>query len=304
MGQLPLDARTCRDIDKVTWRVLRDAGISGPPVPVLQIAEHLKLYQEFYDLQDPSLLDSIKHKVVIGGRRLVKIVRKVRLVAVLFYAENRILMDSTLPAVKHDWTTCHEVGHKLVPWHKPYFRGDTAQTLDPDWHERLEAEANYAASELMFCGQVFHSEALDVAPTWQGFMQLQKRYGKSMTATLRRFVEHGPDKALAMLSNTARWQDKPPDQPERWRQFAASPGFQAGFGRVGPERLLDEVDAHARRRSGGPAGEFTFCLEDDAGTLHEVYAETFNNTHYLLTLFRDLGEWPARRIVVPGQSLA
>ena len=299
MGLTPLDPRTRNEIKKVTRSLLRDAGITAPPVRIPGIIEHLQLYREFYDLQNPSFLDRSKHKIVVGARKLVEIVKKVRLVAVLFYDEDRIVVDTRLPDVKHDWTTCHEVAHKMIPWHEPYFRGDTAQTLDPDWHEQLEAEANYAASDLMFCGRMFTVDARDITPNWTSFMQLRKRYGKSMTATLRRFVEQGPDRAMAMMTSTPFWRGKPADQPERWRQFAASPQFRSLFSSVTPETLLAAVDLHSEKRNGGPVAEFAFCLDDDNGVSHEFYVESFNNTHYILTLFVEIRRRSARRIIVP-----
>ena len=164
MGQDQLDPSTRGEIEKVTWRLLKEAGITSPPVHVPALVGHLDLYREFYDLQDPTFLDRTKHKIIVYGHKMSEIVKRIKLKAVLLFDEDRILLDTTLPEIKHDWATCHEVGHRALRWHKTYFRGDTAQTLHPEWHERLEAEANYAASDLMFCGPLFGREAADVLP--------------------------------------------------------------------------------------------------------------------------------------------
>ena len=58
-----------------------------------------------------------------------------------------------------------KTGHRLLPWHKPFFFGATAQTLDPAYQADLEAEANYAAGRLLFLGNRFTEEARDLAPT-------------------------------------------------------------------------------------------------------------------------------------------
>ena len=68
----------------------------------------------------------------------------------LFQDESRIVVDASLPKGKQEWPSLHEAGHRILEWHRPYFFGDTAQTLDPDWQQILEEEANYAASALMF----------------------------------------------------------------------------------------------------------------------------------------------------------
>lgn len=69
--------------------------------------------------------------------------------------DKRVLLDKGLPEIKHDWASAHEAGHEIIPWHREFCRGDTLLTLDPAWQEQIEAEANYAASGLLFCGDVF-----------------------------------------------------------------------------------------------------------------------------------------------------
>jgi len=67
----------------------------------------------------------------ISGRKLVDIVRKVSLKAVLLLDDKRICIDTQLPRIKHPWASCHETGHRILYLHKPFFFGDTAEiTLD------------------------------------------------------------------------------------------------------------------------------------------------------------------------------
>lgn len=298
------DERTRREIEAVTLRLLREAGVAEPPVPVGRIVEHLELHRGFYDLQSPSFLDRAKHKIIIHGRKLSEMLRRIKLAAVLLYDEDRIVLDTQLPKIKHDWSTCHEVAHRVLPWHKTYFRGDTAETLAPDWHELLEAEANYGASEIMFCGPLFRQEARDLAPTWASVEQIAKRYGKSKTATLRRFVEHGPDLPMVMLVSTPYWEERPPDQVSRCRHCVPSPEFAQHFSSIQPDALLTLVDRHSQQRIGGPVADFTCALHDDAGRQHEFHVESFFNQHYILSLFTRIPSQRAHRIVVPiGVSL-
>lgn len=298
------DDKTRREVEAATWRLLRDAGVTEPPVLVSVIIDHLELHRQFYDLQSPRFLDRAKHRIIVHGRKLAEILHRIRLAAVLLYDEDRIVLDAQLPTIKHDWSTCHEVVHRVLPWHKTYFRGDTAQTLDPDWHELLEAEANYGASELMFCGPVFRREAHDLVPGWSRIEDLAKRYGKSKTATLRRFVEHGPDRPMVTLVSTPYWEEKPSDQANRWRHYVPSPRFAQRFSCAEPDVLLRLVDLHSRQRIGGPVADFTCVLHDDDGCQHEFHAESFFNRHYILSLFVQLESRRIRRILVPhGVSL-
>ena len=298
MPQRPPDEETRREIRAVTWRLLRDAGATEPPVLIPGVVGYLELHQQFYDLQDPSFLDRAKHRVMVHGRRLVDIVRKIKLSAVLLYDEDRIVLDGQLPKRKHDWATSHEVGHRVLPWHKPYFYGDTAQTLDPDWQEMLEAEANYAASEIMFCGPVFDREARDLVPSWSAIDALVLRHSKSLTTTLRRYVERNPEHAMAMLVSTPCWLATPVGQQHRWRHFVVSPRFASEFAETEAGELARLVDANASRRRGGPVADFGCKLCDTSGDRREFHAESFFNSHDILTLFAEARQ--GSRIVRPG----
>lgn len=280
-----MDERTRQEIDKVAWTTLRDAGITRPPVSAEALLDHLNLYRDFYDLQNPGFLDKAKHKIEVHGRRLVEIIRKISLKAVLFQDEGRIVLDAGLPRLKQEWPTMHEAAHRILIWHKAYFAyGDTAETLDPEWHERLEAEANYGASALMFCGPVFETEAKDTSPEWESVKALKGRYRKSYTTTLRRYVEHGPDTAMAMLVCTPAWKEVPSDQDGRCRYFVPSPKFASRFPDAAADEIIDAIDTHSSRRRGGLVADFLFGLRDRNGVLHEFRAEAFFNTYYFEAL--------------------
>lgn len=295
-----LDENTRREIDDTCWRMLTDAGISAPPVSVEEVLSHLDLCREFYDLQNPSFLDRAKHKIIVSGRKLIDVVKKIKLAAVLLFDENRVVVDVALPAIKRDWPSFHEAAHRLLKWHKPYFFGDTAQTLSPDWQQRLEAEANYGASTMMFCGPVFTSEARDTKPEIESIKRLRTRYRKSFQTTLRRYVEEGPEYPMALLVSTAPWDSKPLDQPERCRHFVKSRLFAGRFGTVHQATLLREVDANVTRRRGGAVGQFMLEITDTNGDRHDFLADSFYNTYYIMTLLVHVNALTVGRVIVPG----
>lgn len=111
-----MDEATRKEIQRTAERTLRDAGLTEPPLSVERLLEHVNLYRDYYDLSDPGFLDRAKHKLEIHGRRLVEIVNKVRLRAVLLFDENRICIDNDLPRIKRPWASCHETGHRILPW--------------------------------------------------------------------------------------------------------------------------------------------------------------------------------------------
>jgi len=74
-----MDDATRRESDRVCWRTLKEAGMTEPPSNTKLILEHLELYREFYDLQDPGLLDRAMHTMLVNGRKLIHVIKKIRL---------------------------------------------------------------------------------------------------------------------------------------------------------------------------------------------------------------------------------
>lgn len=285
MNRPDLERPAKDDIDKRVANVLRDAGFREPPVDIQRVLQTLKLDREFYDLEDPGLLRQLRHRMLIGTKLLADYIEKIRLQALLLFDDKRVLLDRDLPELKHDWATAHEVGHELIPWHRHYCRGDTLQTLDPLWHEKLEAEANYAASALLFCGEVFATEAKNRPPSWETIRSLSTRYRKNLLPTARRYVEHGAAIPMILLVTTAPWDTTPVDQDGRIRHFIASPAFKARFPCPKLEKLRKLVDENAQQRRGGPVAGFLGRLVDHHGEHHDFHAEGFYNSYYIMTLF-------------------
>jgi hypothetical protein len=73
-----------------------------------------------FDDQERAALDAAKQ--LAGGFATVY----------LLHVVERILVDHSQPAPKQEWASFHDVTHRVLEWHRPYFLGDTATTLDPD----------------------------------------------------------------------------------------------------------------------------------------------------------------------------
>ena len=288
-----IDEPTKHEIDKTVLKTLKEAGMREPPFLIEDLLEHLKIDREFYDLEDPSLIRRFVHKVKVKGKILSKITEKINLAAMwLPYKKerDRIYVDVSLPEPKKKWASFHDVSHGIIVWHRPYFLGDTAQTLDPDFQNTLETEAHYGASGLMFGGNVFTRDALDTKPEWESINLLKKQYKASLVTTLRRYVQFSHNIPMAMTVSTAWWDEKPDDQEHRCRHFIKSDIFETQFAVISKDSLLEIIDANTYRRRGGPVGNFSLGLPDVNGDLHEFYAESFYNTHYILTLFVHVGK--------------
>jgi hypothetical protein len=155
-----IDRSTRAEIDKTTSRILKEAGMNQPPFLIEHLIAHLELHHNFYDLKDPSFIQRVGHRLRIGGHKFANIIDKIKLCALWLPDTKQILVDSSLPAIKKDWASFHDATHTVLPWHKEFFLGDTAQTLESDFQEMLESEAHYGGSAFMFGGQVFTKEAL------------------------------------------------------------------------------------------------------------------------------------------------
>lgn len=291
-----------RELNKVIERTLKDAGLTKQPVGLNELMKHLKLFQEFYDLSNPGFLDRAKHEMVIGGHRLSRIIKKIKLQAVLFFDESRVVIDSSLPTLRREWPGFHEAGHRVCPGHRDVFAfGDTAKTLDPAFQEKLEAEANFVGAGLMFCGKRFTEEARDTTPEWQTIGALADRFERNITTTLRRYAGFGPDVIMAAVIGTPAWKYDSEHAPGSWRHFVPSPKFAAQFSTIDVAGMVDLVNGQARQQRGGQVAGFPFVLTDDNDERHEFYAEAFFNTHDLLMLFVQRQKLNARgTIVVPG----
>jgi len=265
-----MDKGTRHEIEKVAWKTLKEARIIEPPVRIEAILEHLDLHRDFYNLEDPTFLRRAWHKIKVGGQQLASIINKIKLAAVWLPDETRILVDSALPSPKQEWASFHDSIHRILEWHRPFFLGDTAQTLDPDYQEQLENEANYGASALMFCGPVFTKEACDTTKEWASVEVLANRYKKSLTTTVRRYVEHSHDYPMAMLVSTAYWDIKPENQSERYRHFIRSKKFIEQFNNVTPEQVLAALDNHVKMQRGGPVADSTFAKASDFVPIHYI----------------------------------
>jgi hypothetical protein len=251
-----------------------------PPFLIDDCLEYLEIDKEFYDLEDPSLIRRFLHKVKVKGKILSEIKEKIKLAAIWLPNKGRrdcIYVDSTLPAPKKTWASFHDATHSILEWHRPYFLGDTAQTLNPDFQGKLEAEANFG-------GDVFKRDALDLTPGWNSIEMLMKRYGRSYVTTLRRFVQFSHDIPMALMVSTAYWMEKPDDQKYRCRHFVKSEAFKTQFAVISEEIMLKDIDNNTKKRKGGPVGKFTVCYPDVNNDLHEFFAESFFNQHYILTL--------------------
>ena len=292
-----LSEKTAKDIDERVERVLRGLGHPEPPLRLEDVRELLKLDREFYTADDLGIMREVISRIRVAGIQvyhrptlLIDAIRKSSLKALYLPDRRRILLDASLPQLKHRWNEGHEIGHSIIPWHHDIMLGDNALTLYPGCQEQVEAEANYAAGKLLFLRERFTEEARSLEPSIEAIRALRAKFGNTLSTTLYRVVEsNGSDLPLVgMISGhphvSRRTDDFDPSNP--CRHFIQSPAFRRYFGRTSEAELYKAVAGYCGAQGGGPLGEDELLLTDDNGDRHRFYFETFFNRYDALTLGR------------------
>ena len=201
------------------------------------------------------------------------------------------MIDESIPKLKHRWNEAHEIGHSIIPWHQEYMLGDNEFSLNPASHAQMEAEAHFAAGQLLFLQGRFQEEANDVEFGFNTVATLSKRYGNTLTSTLWRYVEHAHRDApiVGVVSGHPNAPDDDFDPEKPCRHFIQSPRFREQFSQVSEKGIFRLIGSYCRLRSGGPIGEGDLILNDDNGLRHLFHFESFRiGPHGVLTLGRYL----------------
>jgi Zn-dependent peptidase ImmA (M78 family) len=290
-----LKARTVADIDGQIAKILRGLGDPEPPADLRLVRELLKLDRGYYSTTDDSLLRETISRMKVAGLQVLKrptilkdAVTSLSLKALYLPDQKRILLDEDLPPLKHRWNEAHEIGHDIIPWHAGMMFGDTEKTLTPACHEIMEAEANYAAGQLLFLGGRFIEEARSIEASLSEVLAMAKRFGNTMTSTLWRFTEqvHHDRPMVALVTGhphpAKRKANFDPSDPCRY--CVQSPAFLQRFGTISEVELFNVIARYSGAQRGGSLGEGEVALTDMNGERHLFRFETFFNGHEALSL--------------------
>jgi hypothetical protein len=183
------------DIGRFMAKVLADLGGPDPPVRLIDVRELLRLDKSFYSSTDDGATREVVHKLKVAGQQVLArpsilkdVIGKLGLKALLLPDRRRILIDSETPDLKQRWSEA-QIGHDLIPWHADTMLGDNQSTLTPSCHQQIEAEANYAAGQLLFLGNRFVVESQSLSPEIEAVRTLQDHYRNTLTTTLWRYVQ-------------------------------------------------------------------------------------------------------------------
>lgn len=293
---LLLSPKTQIDIDSRVERVLRGLGNPEPPLDLAIVRELLRLDLAFYTADDPGLAQEAISRIRVGAIQvfnrpslILDAIRTFSLKALYLPDRKRIMLDSSVPELKHRWNEAHEVGHSLLPWHDEMMHGDNEHTLSKACLEHIEAEANFAAGRLLFLRDRFAEEARSSVVGISAIRELKKTYGNTLSSTLWRFVECVGETVpvVGMISCHPHLSRRPSgfDDSRPARHFIQSSAFQRRFARQTEQAVFNAVAGYCGQQRGGMLGRSDeVVLIDDDGVSHQFRFETFFNSYDALTL--------------------
>lgn len=273
-----------RHIDNSLQRLFSDLKGINPPLNLNVVREQLKLDLKYYSSKEPGLIQEMVHSLKVAGRELLssnsllgKMIDKLGLRAMLFWDQNRILIDQDLHHIKHRWAEAHEIGHKLSFWHKHFLLGDSKNELSPDCHATIEAEANYAAGRLLFLQDRFVNEARSMPISLDTLRILKERFGNSNASTLWRMVEEcaGGTPLVGIVSEHPHRLSAEFNASSPCQHVIESPLFREQFSKTSELQLFEMLKKVCNHKSGGPLGVEEVVLVDNNGLRHEFVLESF-----------------------------
>jgi Zn-dependent peptidase ImmA (M78 family) len=164
--------------DEIVHTLLVHAGVSGHlPTNENLLLDYLGLRQLSFDfMNELEFVDNSSSPPT-------------NLRAALSLNDRLVAVQSGLGRKRGRFSVLHEIGHFVLPEHRDRLFLDTDETLSWWTKLRLEREANKMAADLLFQGQRFTDEALDLPIAIQSVLDLAPRYAASYEAALRRLVE-------------------------------------------------------------------------------------------------------------------
>ncbi|HVS69830.1 MAG TPA: DUF955 domain-containing protein [Phycisphaerae bacterium] len=283
-----LSQKTVASVDARVGKILKDLGNPPPPISLEQTRTLLKLDLAYYSTADATWLAEKLHKLKVAGKQVLstpktifEATKTLGLKGLLFFDRRRILLDSSIAEPKLRWNEAHEITHSILPWHEDIAHGDLETTLSPACHELIEAEANYGAGRLLFCGSPFIETVRSSPLTVSAVMEIRNRYKNTITTTLWRVIEATHLHAFGFISTHPM--DLTGDIDVDIRYFIRSHTFAEHFSTTQPFAIYKEICKQCHRGR-GPVGDGAVSILDDRGDAHSFVFETFWNHHDALTI--------------------
>jgi Zn-dependent peptidase ImmA (M78 family) len=169
-------------------RLLADSSAIGRfPTPVPDVLETAKIIL-VEEKVDEGYVARLCREAVERGTNLLRAFGKV--LGFCHPDERLIIIDQDAHKSRKPFLKLHETGHIYLPHQRRAFglMLDCKHNLDPDVKELFEREANAFASDVLFQGDGFTTEAEDCVFGLRTPMTLSRKYGGSVYAAVRRYA--------------------------------------------------------------------------------------------------------------------
>ena len=281
--------RVCKKIETRTQRILDELGNPDPPLCLDTVRELLEMDRSYFSSDDHGLLNKTFSRLKRAGKQILKrpsilkdAIKKFDLRALYLPDQKRIIIDDQVPLPKQRWLEGHEIGHGILPWHNEMMLGDDDVTPTASTHDKMEAEANYAAGSLLFLNQRFVEEVKSSPPSMASILKLKKTYGNTLTTTFWRTVEHCGEEVPILGLIGQHPKDFSNEKPD-FKHIILSRDFREKFEPPELDNLKSKIALYCHRNK-GPLGNRSLLLADKNGDTHSFKFETFYNGYAALTL--------------------
>jgi Zn-dependent peptidase ImmA (M78 family) len=271
MNELP----SAGDIDKISLAILKGSHAWGSfPTPVDQIVD-------FTELAANKRVDISKVHENYLQRAPAALFRALGKVRGLFdRTKKTIYLDLSQLPTRGNFVKLHETGHGVLPWQQKTYEvlEDDDDSLSLHVIEEFEREANYFASVTLFQHEIFFAELKKLHLGVDAAVALSKRFGASLHATLRRYIEHSPKRCALLVLNNVSHINSIPGFPKR--NFFASSRFFRNFGDIEWPEVFGLEWSFAKDYYSNRKGILPGTVTVATGNGAECFHYQFFNNHY------------------------
>ena len=161
------------------------------PTPVDQLVRSANLHvnEDFVLVNDYKMIRNFTSRIEKVARQSIHGIKK--LLGLLHVPSGEILIDHLQHKNKKTFIKLHEAGHGFLPHQRLVYEimEDGELELDPDIEELFEHEANNFASEALFQLDKYEKMAADYTISIKTPIDLSKKFGSSVYASTRRYVQ-------------------------------------------------------------------------------------------------------------------
>lgn len=216
------------------------------------------------------------------------------------------------PDIDHDgqrrFKTLHEVTHDILPWQEDVAYADDGMTLSWSTRIKFEQEANQGGAELLFQRELFETMAADYEIGFPAIVELSERFGSSIHAAFRRYVETHKRRVGGVVLDKSPCQADPLGYKRReavgsasWTDRYDNPADWPKVLCGQPYRFVNDIELLTSFAHPTP----TMSYPDLDGEPTQIRVELFSNSYSVFVLLwgprRE--RFKRKRIIVPSAAI-